>query len=276
MKFTRELKTGLAALVIMTLSVWGYNYLKGHNLLDGSLNTYYTYYDNVQGLNTSSQVTMSGLVVGTVQSIDFQEVKQGKRLLKVSFSVRSDVQFSKNSIIKIYSASLMGGKNLAIVPSYDGAPAMDRSELKGEIESDMLASFGEKLNPLQSKLESVIVSADSLLVHINSLVDENTRKHIKATLVNLNYTTNHLKSISQQTDTLLLNNKSKIEKTLSNTAVIASNMKVFSDSLKQLPINQTVAKLNLTLDNLKSLSEKIKRERGLWVNWSMIKPYTTI
>ena len=58
-----------------------------------------------------------------------------------------DFQFSKNSIAKIYSASLMGGKSLAVIPSYDGALAVPGDYLAGEIESDMFSSVGEKLNP---------------------------------------------------------------------------------------------------------------------------------
>ena len=53
----------------------------------------------------------------------------------------------------------MGGKSLAIVPSYEGETALPGDYLRGEIESDLFSSVTEKLNPLQAKVESVIKSA---------------------------------------------------------------------------------------------------------------------
>jgi len=52
LKISREFKTGVVAVMVIALFIWGYNYMKGLNLFDGPLNTYKTVYNNVQGLNT--------------------------------------------------------------------------------------------------------------------------------------------------------------------------------------------------------------------------------
>ena len=119
-KVSREFKTGFFAILVVFLFVWGFNYLKGHNLFDGPIRTYFTEYDNIQGLNTASAVTVNGFTVGKVVGISFNESLEKRGLLRVEFSVEKDFVFSKNSIAKIYSASLMGGKSLAIIPSYEG------------------------------------------------------------------------------------------------------------------------------------------------------------
>jgi phospholipid/cholesterol/gamma-HCH transport system substrate-binding protein len=180
--FSREFKTGLVVIVIAAVFVWGYNYLKGHNLFEGASHSYFTEYNNVQGLNTASMVTINGYEVGKVVDISFNDDLNKRGQLVVEFTVENDFQFSKNSVAKIYSASLMGGKSLAVIPSYDGAIAVPGDYLTGEIESDMFSSVGEKLNPLQAKLESVIVSADSLLVHLNDVMDKRTIKNLKASI----------------------------------------------------------------------------------------------
>ena len=79
----------------------------------------------------------------------------------------------------------MGGQNLAIVPKYDGEPAVSGDYLKGEVESDIFSSVGEKLNPIQSKLENVLVGADSLLIGINQVLDQKSRASLNRSILGL-------------------------------------------------------------------------------------------
>ena len=78
MKISRELKTGIIAVLVIALFIWGYNFLKGLNLFDGPIKTYFTEYNNVQGLNTASVVTINGVDVGKVVDIKFNK-DQDKR-----------------------------------------------------------------------------------------------------------------------------------------------------------------------------------------------------
>ena len=54
MKISRELKTGIVAILIIAASIWGYNFLKGQNLFNTSPRTYFAEFNNVQSLNTAS------------------------------------------------------------------------------------------------------------------------------------------------------------------------------------------------------------------------------
>ncbi|MBL4642096.1 MAG: MCE family protein, partial [Flavobacteriaceae bacterium] len=153
---SRELKTGFIAVVIVALFVWGFNFLKGENIFAKNQRIYFVEYDNIQGLKKSSSVTINGLHVGTVVNIEFNKDPEKKGKLVVELLIENDFEFSKKSIAKIYSASLMGGQSLAIIPSYEGELALSGTYLAGEVESDIFSTVGEKLNPLQAKLESVI------------------------------------------------------------------------------------------------------------------------
>ena len=134
--------------------------------------------------------------VGKVIEITFNKNVNRRGQLIVEFGVENDFEFSKNSIAKIYSASLMEGKSLAIVPSYEGENALSGAFLKGEVETDIFASVGDILNPLQAKLESAIVNADSLLLGLNQTIDKDTRKNIRNTIANLNTTVSNFKKSS--------------------------------------------------------------------------------
>jgi len=58
----------------IVLLIFGYNFLKGNNLLSND-RTFYAMYDNVEGLTTASLVTVNGLKVGLVRNIDFADAK---------------------------------------------------------------------------------------------------------------------------------------------------------------------------------------------------------
>jgi len=261
-KISREFKTGIVVIVVVALFFWGFNYLKGYNLFDGPANSYFTEYNNVQGLNTASAVTINGKEVGKVVDIIFNQSPDKKGQLIVEFSVENDFSFSKRSIAKIYSASLMGGKSLAIIPSYEGDKAVPGDYLNGEIESDMFSSVGEKLNPLQAKLESVIVSADSLLVHVNSVIDEESRKHIKGTIEKLHGTMANLEKMTENADLIIVENRQKLKISINNVEKITDNFSKLSDTLANANIGSLVRKIEYTIDNLHGLTEGINNGQG--------------
>jgi len=260
LKLSRELKTGVVAIIIVGIFIWGYSFLKGQNLFNSSPRTYLVEYNNVQGLNTASTVTINGLKVGKVVNITFNPEKKGT--LIVEFGVDNDFQFSKNSIAKIYSASLMGGKSLAIVPSYEGENAVSGDYLKGEIESDIFSSVGEKLNPLQAKLENVIVSADSLLLGLNQTLNADARKNLRQTFANLNATVANFRKSSVSLDQLLAENKDKLGASLTNVEIATGNFAKISDSLVNANLGQTIRKLQSTIANFDNVIAGIDRGEG--------------
>lgn len=260
--FSREFKTGVVVVVIAALFVWGYSYLKGHNLFEGTSHSYFTEYNNVQGLNTASMVTINGYEVGKVVGITFNEDVNKKGQLVVEFTVENDFQFSKNSIAKIYSASLMGGKSLAVIPSYNGETAVPGDYLAGEIESDMLSSVGEKLNPLQAKLESVIVSADSLLVHLNDALDKRTIQNLKESIRSFKGTMTTFENTAKNADSIVAENRQYVKNTLVNAEKITSNLSKFSDKLTQVQIGALVSRAESTMADIQLITNRINQGEG--------------
>ena len=262
MKISRELKTGVTAVLIIALFIWGYNFLKGLNLFNPPARTFYTEYKNVQGLNTASVVTINGVNVGKVLNIIFNEEPDKRGNLIVEFSIENNFSFAKTSVAKIYSASLMGGKSLAVIPSYDGETAVSGDFLNGEIESDIFSSVTEKLNPLQAKVENVIVSADSLMVGLNSILDQRTRANIRSSIEQLNHTVINFKKASINLDQILESNKSKLNKTLTNIESASTNLDKLSDSLVNSNISQTIKKLQSTLDKFDGILSGLESGEG--------------
>jgi len=262
LKISREFKTGFVSIAVIALFIWGYNFVKGLNLFDGPLKTYKTEYSNVQGLNTASVVTINGVEVGKVINIKFNKNPNKKGQLIVEFSVENDFEFSKQSVAKIYSASLMGGKSLAVVPSYEGETAVAGDFLKGEIESDIFSSVTEKLNPLQAKVENVIVRADSLMGGLNDIIDEKTRKNLKGSISQLNTTIYNFKELSESIRGIVEKNDTVLANTLSNAERMTEGLAKLSDTLNNVNIGSTVKKLETTITSLNSILTKVESGEG--------------
>ncbi|WP_372793749.1 MlaD family protein [Lutibacter sp.] len=262
MKITREVKTGIVAVSVIALFIWGFNFLKGFNLFDAPSKTYLSEYNNVQGLNTSSVVTINGVDVGKVISINFNNAPEKRGQLIVEFSVETDFEFSKNSIAKIYSTSLMGGKSLAIVPSYEGEMAKPGDFLQGEIESDIFSSVTEKLNPLQAKVENVIVSADSLMTGLTDVLNTKSRNNLKSSIQQLNETMLNFKNISESVDKLVKDNEIKLGNTLENAELMTSNLAKLSDTLVKANLGLTIKNLEATVNNLNKILAGVEAGEG--------------
>ena len=259
---SKELKTGIIALLIIALGIWGYNFMKRQDLFSPNSRHFFVEYKNINGLNEASVVTINGLKVGKVDAINFNTDPEKRGSLVVRLSLEDDFEFSKNSIAKIYSAGLMGGQNLAIIPSYEGEMAVTGDYLKGQIESDLISSFGEKLNPLQSKIERVLNQADSLLTGINQVLDKKARQSLNRSLLGIESTVASLNKTMVSFNKLVDENKVKIDVTLDNTKKITDDFSKVSADLAKADLGATVKKLETTLDNVNSLMKGIKDGKG--------------
>jgi len=262
LKLSKELKTGIIAVFAISLSIWGYNFLKKQNVFESS-RVYYSEFKNVQGLTTASIVSINGLQVGNVLSIKFNPKKRGT--LIVSYSINNNFRFSKNSITKI-KPRLMGGAELILIPDYNGKDAASGDYLVGNAEKSMFASITDKLNPLDAKLNTVLLDADKLLVNINNTLDTNTQKNIKSSIAQLNKTLHHFKSASKSIDELLAENKIKFNTILNNTNDATKSLKSLTADIEKAnlanDLKQTMAKLNTSLSSFDQILSKMNNGEG--------------
>jgi phospholipid/cholesterol/gamma-HCH transport system substrate-binding protein len=259
---SKELKTGVVAIIILCLGYWGFNFLKGQNLLEPASRVFYIEYDNIQGLNKASTVSINGLQVGKVTEIIFNKdsLKKGKLVVKIALD--NDFEFSKNSVAKIYSTSIIGGESLAIIPSYEGEIAVSGDYLKGEVESDIFTSVGETLNPLKTKVERVIIGADSLLIALNDVLDLKSRDSFKRTILGLETTISSMTNTLSSFNKMIDSTKGDIDIVLEDTKKITKNFVKVSDTLVTVNLGQTVKTLQTTLANVNGLLLGIENGKG--------------
>lgn len=260
MKLSREVKTGILVLSGLILLYYGFNYLKGRDIFNSSL-TFYTEYDNVEGLVTSTPVTINGLNVGKVTAINFKGDGSGK--LSVTLQVDSDFEFSKNSKAELYEAGLIGGKAIAIVPAFDGAEqAKSNDVLSGSVKAGLSDLVNQRLTPLQEKIEIMMVGADSLLVNLNDVFDEQTKANLRSSVAGLNDVITNFKATSNALNRLMSANEEQLNNTLSNVDDISSNLSKTTGQLANANLDQTIKSLETTIQNFNGITDKINRGEG--------------
>lgn len=259
MKLTREIKTAILVISSILLFIWGYSFLKGRDLLT-DYKILYAKYDNVEGLVEAAPVTINGFVVGKVRAIVLDN-KTGK--LVVEMQITSDFPITKSSMVNIYEPGLIGGKQIQIVPNLaDTNLAQSGDYLNSGIVPGLTSLVGDRLSPLQEKIEKAVVSADSVLVNINTILDPATKGHIKASMANLNATLLEFKGASKNLNLMLAENRSSIGSAVSNFDHTSKNLAVLSDSLAKINFNKTVRSLESSLAKVNSLMTDVEAGKG--------------
>lgn len=259
---SKELKIGIVLVVIIVAFFWGFNFLKGQSFFQPNNRTFNVEYSNVGGLTEASLVTINGLKVGQVDEIDFDENPEKRGQLIVRFSLDNDFEFSKESVVKIYSPNPLSGSNLAIIPSYNGGAAVSGDFLKGEIESSLFTSIGEKLDPIQTKLEKVLVGADTLFQRINHVLDQKTSESIKRSIVGLELTIADVNKTMGSVNSILDASAGDFKETLKSSKEITANLAKVTDTLANANIGEIMRKAEMTLTSVHGLLEGIDKGKG--------------
>jgi len=260
LKISKEVKTAILVLLGIVLFIFGFNYLKGKNLLESS-RTFFTEYNNAEGLIPSTPVTINGLAVGKVTDIWFKE--DGSGILKVKLVVDNDFEFSKNSRAELYETGLIGGKAIAIVPAVDGAKnAQDGDELQGGIKAGLSELVNQRLTPLQENIERMTASAETFLNNLNEVFDSKTKQNIKQSISGLNDLLLELKNTSGSLNTLISKKDSNLNKSITNFESISANLTKVTDSIASTNIATTVNNLESTLKNVNAILSDLERGKG--------------
>lgn len=259
MKYSKEVKTALLALLAIILFIFGYSFLKGKNLLDNS-RTFYAVYNEVGGLSTSSAVTINGFKVGNVTDIGFLN-ETGK--LVVTFNIDNEFQFSQNSTAQVYGGGFIGGKSLRIIPTYKEEKYAESGDtLRSDTEEGLLELVNEQLTPLQQKVEKAIVSADSLISSLNEVLNPETRHNIKNTFEDISLTVASLKGSAKSIEGVLTNNSEELDSTISNLSEMSANLNNFSATLASIELNQMVNNMEKVVADLETVTNNINNGKG--------------
>ncbi|PIF30420.1 phospholipid/cholesterol/gamma-HCH transport system substrate-binding protein [Flavobacterium sp. 9] len=259
MKLTREIKTAILVIASILLFIWGYSFLKGRDLFT-NYKTLYVEYNNVEDLSASAPVTINGLTIGKVNKITINEVT-GKLL--VELQLKTDFPISKSSQAALYSPSLIGGKQIKIIPNLaDKEPVEDGQTLASTVELGLTESLGGKIEPIQQKLDLMLANINTLVSGLNNVLDKQGQENLKKSLAELSQTMEQFHKASGSLNSILDTNKGQINGVVTNFNKMSSNFNKISDSLNKADLGKTVRNLNQTLAKVDNLMSNLNSGKG--------------
>lgn len=256
MKFTKEIKAGLIALLAIVGFVILFQFMKGKSVFTTD-NIFYAKFDNVEGLAASNPVSINGLKVGQVDKIIPITEKDGKIHFVVKVIIDDGFEFSKKSTIEIFEPGLMSGKEMKVNLAYGQPMAKDGDTLSGAYVLSMMNNISSQVGPVKDQLQVVLKRVDSLTNNANQILNDQNKAEIRSLLINLNKTVAAFQGTSQQTDALLANNDPKIQKMLDNANLATISARTTIDKYGRVADEVDVQKLNTTIDKLSVTAEKL-------------------
>lgn len=257
MKISREIKTAVLAIAAIALFVFGFNFLKGKDLLDSSTKVL-TKFDNSYGLVPAATVSFDGIQVGKVLSV-INDFENGG--VVVEFSIAKDIPFTKNSSVKLIK-DILGGISLALVPSNNGARIQNGDVVSNEVGVGLVDKLQTSLTGISSDLTSTLKKADSLFLSVNSVVTDDTDKGLKAAIAELTQTMRAFKSTSYELNKMISEDRSNFNEMIISFKLTADKFGKVADSLKQVNLNKTVTSLDITLNKLNVVLSKLENGEG--------------
>lgn len=268
MKFTKEIKAGLIALLAIIGFVFLFQFMKGKSLFTTD-NIFFAKFDNVEGLAASNPVSINGLKVGQVDKIIPITEKNGKIHFVVKVMIDDNYEFSKKSTLEIFEPGLMSGKEMRINLAYGQPMAKDGDTLAGAFQLSMMNNISSQVGPVKDQLQVVLKRVDSLMINAKSITDAENQAAIRSLLLNLNRTVTSLEGTSRSANSLMANNDPRVQKMLDNANLATISAKTaidkygkVADEVDVKKLNNTIDKLSLTADKLNSVISGIQNGEG--------------
>jgi phospholipid/cholesterol/gamma-HCH transport system substrate-binding protein len=262
MKISREFKIGLVALVAVALAIWGINFLKGINILTPT-EKYYAVYGNVKGLIESAVVNLNGYKVGNVSAIQFEENNLGKIVVEISLGKK--IKLPRNTKIVLRSGSLISGSKDVDLMLGDGPGYYEPGDT---LPSSVQVELADYIDPIRAQVESLVRSVDTVMVSLNKLMDNETRRNLQGTIANLNSATQSLRLSLQPNGSLsssfsnLSSVTDNLKKSNEDISRLLQNFAAVSDSLKQSDLKKLITHADETFAKTSELFGKINEGQG--------------
>jgi len=250
--FNKNVKIALTVIAGLVLLYWGINYLKGINLLTPA-NYFYTEVESSDGLLEAAPITVNGFQVGQVREINYD---YGKNKITVMIAMNKEMKVPQGSTINMVSG-LMGGASLVL--NLGKGPAMDTGSFIPT--SDVPGLMDKVTGDVVPMVTDMLPKVDSIMNNVNGLTGDPA---LAAALSRLDAITRQLQLSAQQLTVLMNGLNRSVPGVMNNVNGITSNLTgatgnltELSESLKQMPLDETMNKLNTTLANLQALSEQL-------------------
>ena len=267
MKLSNETKIGALTAMAITILILGYSYLRGNDVFSGS-NKFYAIYQSVDGLAVSKPVLVNGFQIGRVSKMELRD--NGHTI--VEFKIDDQYKVPTNTLAKLVSTDLLGGKAIVFQLGTSNEFAQDKDTLR----ADVAGSLAESLQPIQTKAENLMTKLDSSLASLNRIMNPNFERNVDRSFESIANSLQTLEGTTKKIDNLVAGQTDHINGILTNAETVSLNLKNttdgltgvtanfqrFSGDLANSNIKQTLDNANKAVADLQQVMSKINSNNG--------------
>lgn len=256
---SKEFRIGLIALVAGVLLYYGFNYLKGTDVLTKT-NRFYVIYNHINGLAPGSPVNIQGVQVGRVNDMIFN---QSEQKIVVALDIQGDIVLGDSTVAELSSAGFLGGELIVLLEKEVNGKFLPGDTLIPKFDRG-LAALLDKAEPLTDNIQITVRKINQVLTGMEGLGDT-----LKVSFSKMNEL---ISSVTQTLD----DNKAQIDSSfaaingltkqlsedLKPLKPMLENMAALSDSLSNSDFKETIASTNSLLENLDSTLDSLQNEQG--------------
>jgi len=245
----------------------GYNFLKGNSIFSSEI-VLYARYSRVDGLGVSKPVLINGFQIGRVDELTLQP----NGTIIATLKIKREYDIPKNTIARLESTDLLGGKAIVMDLGNDRMYAKDGDTLNANVEKGLM----ETVQPVQKKAEMIIAKMDSILTSVNSILNPSFQKNVDKSFTSIASTLGSLEATSKKVDALVGSESTKLSGILSNVEAITvnfknngakidailSNLNSVTDKVAALNFKQTIDNANKAVADLQGMVSELKAGKG--------------
>lgn len=257
MKYSRELRVGVLAIICLVILYFGFNFLKGINIFSPT-KVYVGTFDRINGLTAQAPVYIKGYQVGLVESIQY-DFKQNPAFT-VNVSIDKTIELPRGTQMALVADGLLGGG--AIELQLPTMPNRAMPYQKGDtLPTQIVPGLIDNLQTgLLANLDSLLAEANTLLASLNDQMSEGS---LYATLQNIELITQNLAISSKDLRALTHNQLPDI---MDKADATIQGLNDIVDDVKAVDIQGTVGMVDSTLNTLNAALQSQEGTVGMLLN----------
>jgi phospholipid/cholesterol/gamma-HCH transport system substrate-binding protein len=232
LKFSKEIKAALIALLAIVVLIAGINFLKGNSFFGGD-DVYTAYFPNSGQLMVSSNVTLDGVEIGKVMSIQSNPKGDSLHKVKMTFNIHnSDIRLPKGSFVEIGSLDFFTKALVVQLPMVgNGTFYKVGSTIPGRLSVDMVTQVKAYADPISQKLQTMMLSVDKMVSSLSSFWDTTATSELEGSLKQVKLTIKKLGNVADELQGFVAEERAQFSKIMVNVEAITLNLRKSNDQI---------------------------------------------
>lgn len=257
MKYTREIKVGVLAIICVFLLFYGLNFLKGVNIFSPT-NSYHGVYTNLHGLEEQASVFIMGHKVGQVDRLRYDFTKDSA--FTVDISIRKDIVLPEGTSLALRADGLLGGMALELLFPEDATEKLQQQALIKQgatLPTVYLPGIMENLqNELIAKIANAVEQVDTLVAQLNGQLEGD---HLKSTLANVDRISGDLTDVSGDLRRIM---NTQVPGIVNNADTAIANLNTVIADIKAADLKATVARVDTAIEGVNAVVADVRAQKG--------------